>query len=430
MLQKLLETMITVGRLTVRIGRDQPFSVGALPIDAPELDVAIHISDCRTATRLALDPEFQLGKTYMDGTLIIERGNLAAFMALIGHNIARRPKPGLVETTLDTLGRALSAANSLARARRNVEHHYDLSTDFYRLFLDADLQYSCAYFEHGGMTLDAAQAAKKAHIAAKLDLRPGQHILDIGSGWGGLALSLARAADVRVTGITLSGEQLRVARDRAEREGLDGRVHFELADYRTLEGRFDRVVSVGMFEHVGQAHYRDYFQAIDRLLRPGGIALVHSIGRKDPDHTSDRWTRRYIFPGGYIPSVSEATAALEPTGLWLTDMEILRLHYAYTLQHWRERVEARRPAIEAMFDARFYRMWTYYLASFEMAFRFNGLMVMQMQIARDIDALPITRGYMAEREAALAAQIAPPIRRRPKIVPQEATGDTMREQRG
>ncbi|WP_150291036.1 SAM-dependent methyltransferase [Sphingobium estronivorans] len=407
MFSDLVKNMIHVGRLAVRIGEETPFTVGSVPVEAPALDVAIRLKDRGTAARLALDPEYQLGQTYMDGDLAVERGTLADFMSLIGHNLGHKPRPGALAWARDLIARSSTMTNSLARARRNVEHHYDLSESFYRLFLDTDLQYSCAYFTEPGMSLQAAQIAKKAHIAAKLNLRPGAKVLDIGCGWGGLALTLARLADVSVTGITLSKEQLRVARARAQVEGLSDRVRFELVDYRAIEGRFDRIVSVGMFEHVGRGHYRDYFTAIDRLLTDDGIALVHSIGRKDEGPGSDRWLTRYIFPGGYIPAASEALTALEATGLWMTDMEILRLHYAETLRHWRERVEASRARIEALYDERFYRMWTYYLASCEMGFRFYGLMVFQMQITRDIDALPITRGYIEEREKQYLETLSP-----------------------
>ena len=401
MLRELLDNMIEIGRLTVTIGSEPPFTVGAVPIEIPQLDVAIRLKDRRTATLLTRDPEYQLGASYMAGSLVIEHGTLDIFMDLIGHNLTRLPRRGFLSRARDLAASLLARTNSLGQARRNVAHHYDLSEAFYRLFLDEDLQYSCAYFAEAGMTLEAAQAAKKAHIAAKLDLRPGDRVLDIGCGWGGLALTLARTADVHVTGITLSAEQLRVARERAVAAGLADRVRFEAVDYRQMEGRFDRIVSVGMFEHVGREHYGDYFGAIDRLLADDGVALVHSIGRKDWGSGSDRWIGEHIFPGGYIPSASEALVALETTGLWLTDLEVLRLHYAETLRHWRLRAAANRAAIEAIYDARFYRMWEYYLASCEMGFKFNGLMVFQLQIARDIASLPITRNYIAEAEQVL-----------------------------
>lgn len=401
MLRELLSRMIEVGRLSVKIGADPSFSVGAVPIDMPQLDVAIRVKDRRTASLLALDPAYQLGESFMAGSLEIERGTLDTFMELIGRNLSRRPGSGSLGHVRELFARIVARTNSLKQAHRNVAHHYDLSEAFYRLFLDKDLQYSCAYFAEAGMSLEQAQAAKKAHIAAKLDLRPGAKVLDIGCGWGGLALTLARTADVDVTGITLSVEQLHVARARASAAGLADRVRFELVDYRQMAGQFDRIVSVGMFEHVGQDHYSDYFGAINRLLADDGVALVHSIGRKDRGPGSDRWTREHIFPGGYIPAASEALVALEATGLWLTDLEVLRLHYAETLRQWRLRAEAKRTEIEAIYDARFYRMWEYYLASCEMSFRFNGLMVFQLQIARDIASLPITRGYIAEAEQGL-----------------------------
>ncbi|VVT18028.1 conserved hypothetical protein [Sphingomonas sp. EC-HK361] len=401
MLRELLARMIEVGRLSVAIGSEPSFTIGAVPIDMPQLDVAIRLKDRWAANLLALDPEYQLGQCYMAGSLVIERGTLDSLMELIGRNLKRRPGAGILGRARELTAALRARTNSLGRSRRNVAHHYDLSEAFYRLFLDEDLQYSCAYFTDPGMSLEAAQAAKKAHIAAKLDLQPGAHILDIGCGWGGLALMLARSADVYVTGITLSTEQLRVARDRASAAGVSDRVRFALADYRQVAGRFDRIVSVGMFEHVGAKHYRDYFGAIDRLLTDDGVALVHSIGRKDRGPGFDRWTQEHIFPGGYIPAVSEALAALEETGLWLTDLEVLRLHYAETLRHWRLRAAANRPAIEAIYDARFYRMWEFYLASCEMGFRFNGLMVFQAQIARDVASLPITRTYITEAEQGL-----------------------------
>ena len=407
MLRALLERVVAVGRLTVTIGEEPAFSVGAVPIDMPRLDIAVRLTDRRTADLLALDPEYQVGECYMDGRLTIERGSLGNLMEVIGHNLARRPVMGALARVRERLARLLARSNTLRQSRRNVERHYDLSEAFYRLFLDADLQYSCAYFADPGMTLEEAQAAKKAHIAAKLDLRPGARVLDIGCGWGGMALTLAQMADVDVTGITLSAEQLRVARERAAAAGLADRVRFELIDYRQVEGRFDRIVSVGMFEHVGREHFGDYFAAIDRLLDTNGVALVHSIGRKDRGPGFDRWMREHIFPGGYIPAASEAVAALEATGLWLADMEVLRLHYAATLRHWRLRAVAQRAAIEAIYDARFYRMWEFYLASCEMGFRFNGLMVFQLLIAREVAGVPITRAYIAQAEARLFADWEP-----------------------
>jgi cyclopropane-fatty-acyl-phospholipid synthase len=400
----LISKMVTVGRLSVRIGEDAPFTVGSLIARRPDLDVAIHIADAWTAAAIAADPDLQLGEAYMDERLEIEAGSLWSLMELIGRNGVRRPQMGLMTSLKRSLA-GFMATNTPERSRRNVAHHYDLSEEFYRLFLDDDMQYSCAYFSRPGMTLEEAQVAKKAHIAAKLELRDGQRILDIGCGWGGLALSLAKVADVELVGVTLSREQLRFARARAVAEGLADRVRFELIDYRSVAGPFDRIVSVGMFEHVGRSEFDTYFGAIQRLLKPGGLALVHSIGRKDPGPGVNPWIERHVFPGGYIPAASQALDAIERSGLWTTDMEVLRTHYAETLRHWRERVERQRREIEHLYDARFYRMWTFYLALCEMGFRYNGLMVMQLQIAADSDALPITRDYLSVEETHIAHRL-------------------------
>ena len=290
----------------------------------------------------------------------------------------------------------------IERARANVHHHYDLDERLYRLFLDEDLQYSCAYFPHEGMSLDEAQLAKKRHIAAKLALRPGQHVLDIGSGWGGLALSLAGWAGVRVTGVTLSGEQQKVASERAARAGLGGDATFLLKDYRELSQRFDRIVSVGMFEHVGIGHYDEFFRTCAGLLAEDGVMLLHSIGRFDGPGATNPWINKYIFPGGYIPALSEVIPAVERAGLIIADIEILRLHYAKTLRAWRERFLARREEAAAIYDERFCRMWEFYLAASELAFRNQDMMVFQMQLVKDQTVLPLTRGYMEEAEGRLA----------------------------
>jgi cyclopropane-fatty-acyl-phospholipid synthase len=296
--------------------------------------------------------------------------------------------------------------NDRTTARKNVAHHYDLSADLYRRFLDRDMQYSCAYFARPDMTLDEAQAAKKTHIASKLRLEPGQRVLDIGCGWGGMALELARTYDVQVTGITLSKEQLAIARQRAVDEGLDGKVKFEFLDYRDVQGRFDRIVSVGMFEHVGHPNYGTYFETVRSLLENDGVALIHSIGRHDGPGVNQAWIRKYIFPGGAIPCLSEVTPEIEKAGLWVTDIEILRLHYAETLRCWRERLLSQWDEIAGIYDERFCRMWEFYLAFSELAFRYMGHMVFQAQLTRRVDALPITRDYMVEAERAATAAIA------------------------
>jgi cyclopropane-fatty-acyl-phospholipid synthase len=415
--ESLLRRLITVGELTVQIGRRQ-FTVGELPSDMPWLTAAIRIRDRMTALRLVLDPDLQLGRCYMDGDLVIVRGTLWTFLEIIGRNIGRRGMTGPLMRVRAAGARLVHTGNGRRRSRRNVAHHYDLSETLYRQFLDADMQYSCAYFVRDGDSLETAQAAKKAHIAAKLALAPGCRVLDIGCGWGGMALSLARSCDVHVTGITLSEEQLRVARARAEAAGLTDRVTFELRDYREVNGRYDRIVSVGMFEHVGRAHFDTFFARIRDLLMEDGVALVHAIGRLASGTGSNPWMDQYIFPGGYIPRLSETMAAIERSGLWVTDVEILRLHYADTLREWRRRAEGNRKIIELLYDQRFYRMWEFYLAVCEMEFRFDDLMVNQIQLTRAIGALPRTRGYMAEAERFWSSEI---VGATPPDVPRDRT---------
>jgi cyclopropane-fatty-acyl-phospholipid synthase len=288
--------------------------------------------------------------------------------------------------------------NPTWRAKANVAHHYDLSGALYDLFLDGDRQYSCAYFETPEATLDEAQLAKKRHLAAKLDIRPGMRVLDIGSGWGGLGLYLAEHCGADVTGVTLSEEQHKASSERARQRGLSDRVAFKLMDYRNLEEQFDRIVSVGMFEHVGVVHYGEFFRKIQRLLKPDGVAVLHSINRSDGPGATSRWINRYIFPGGSIPALSEVVPELERNKLYVTDVEILRLHYAETLRHWRARFAARRVEAKQIYDERFCRMWEFYLAASETAFRYSGLNNFQIQFTRSQHALPITRNYMIEAE--------------------------------
>ena len=359
--------------------------------------------DRSTERAVALAPDLALGEAFTDGRLSIENGSIYAFLDMVmGH------EPAALSGLLIRLVRGfrrrmrrLLERNSLKRAHRNVAHHYDLDGRLYRLFLDSDLQYSCAYFEHPDAGLEEAQLAKKRHIAAKLALKPGQKVLDIGSGWGGLGLYLAEHADVDVTGVTLSSEQHAVSNQRAEIGGLSDRVRFHLQDYRTLEGPFDRIVSVGMFEHVGVPGYGEFFNTCHRLLAEDGVALVHSIGRFGEPDATNPWIAKYIFPGGGMPSLSEVIPPIEQAGLLQTDLEILRLHYAETLRHWRERFLTRRAEAAAIYDEAFCRMWEFYLAGSELAFRKNYMMVFQMQLAKRQDAVPLTRDYIAETEADL-----------------------------
>ena len=401
LLTRLLDRLIRTGRLTVidAAGRTRSFGPGGVPA------VTVRLHSRLLPYRLLLSPALSLGEAYMDGTLTIEEGTLRDFLHLATQNYAALDgQPFRVACRrLARPFRLLPQYNPIRRARRNVAHHYDLSGSLYEMFLDGDRQYSCAYFEDGMEGLDEAQDKKRRHIVAKLMPEPGMRVLDIGSGWGGLAFELARTAGVGVTGITLSEEQLAAARSRAASLGLSDQVRFLLRDYREEHGVYDRVVSVGMLEHVGAAHYQAYFDSVRRLLKPDGIALVHAIGRMEPPGGTDRWLRKYIFPGGYCPALSEVLAAVEKTGLWVTDIEVLRIHYAETLRHWFERFQAKREAVSELYDERFCRMWEFYLAACEMAFRNGPMMVFQIQLARRRDTVPLTRDYITEVESRSAA---------------------------
>lgn len=405
---RLLTEVIRTGRLTVidATGRLHPFGPGD---SGP--DVTVRLCDPLLPLRILLRPSLALGEAYMDGTISIEKGTLRDLLHLCTSNLeALDQHPiGALRGELDRLLRRLQQDNRLARARANIAHHYDLSGALYDLFLDRDRQYSCAYFQTGAESLEDAQEKKKHHIMAKLLLEPGMRVLDVGSGWGGLALEMAQTAGADVTGLTLSQEQLAVATERAVTAGLSSRVRFVMRDYREDQGTYDRIVSVGMFEHVGVAHYRTYFDTLRQRLNPEGIALVHAIGRADPPGSTDPWLRKYIFPGGYCPALSEVLAAVERSGLWVTDIEILRLHYAETLRHWFERFQANRDRAKAIYDERFCRMWEFYLAACEAAFRNGPMMVFQLQLARRRDAVPLTRDYITdwERRDVRAEDVAP-----------------------
>ncbi|WP_295559216.1 cyclopropane-fatty-acyl-phospholipid synthase family protein [uncultured Hyphomicrobium sp.] len=371
--------------------------------DGNDPAVRIEIADRRLEWHLALDPEMAAGEGYMSGRLRVTQGTIYDFIALMMGNLADRPFPAYAQVLAKLRGwvRPIAQFNPARRATRNVRHHYDIDPRIYDLFLDPDRQYSCAYFSEPGMSLADAQAAKKRHIAAKLSLIPGQRVLDIGSGWGGLALYLARAANADVTGVTLSEEQIRIARERTQSARLANPPRFELRDYRKVEGTFDRIVSVGMFEHVGLPHYKTFFATMARLLAPNGVGLLHTIGRTDKPAATNPFIARYIFPGGYIPALSEIMTAVEATGLIVCDVEVLRLHYAETLLAWRRRFLANRPAAVGIAGEEFCRMWEFYLAGAEASFRFQNFVVFQIQLARRIDATPVTRDYMAVVERAL-----------------------------
>jgi len=367
--------------------------------------LTIRFTDRATPWAIARNPAMGAGEAYMDGRLIIEDGDIRDFADLIGYNVRwGADNPFRVRLWRPRrIGAMLDSWNWRRRSKRNVAHHYDLSAGLYDVFLDRDRQYSCAYFDEPDLPLDTAQLHKKAHIAAKLRLEPGQRVLDIGCGWGGMALYLNRVADVDVLGITLSEEQLKIARERAAAAGVADRVRFELVDYRDVAGRFDRIVSVGMFEHVGPPHYRTFFDKCRELLAPDGVMLLHTIGRADGPGATDPWLAKYIFPGGYVPALSQMMPAIEQSFLWLTDVEALRLHYAQTIDHWYGRVSAAEAEIVALYDARFFRMWQFYLAGAIAAFRHDGHLVFQLQLTRKRDAVPTVRTYMESEEQRLRA---------------------------
>ena len=371
----------------------------------------IKLTDDKTVRAIVLNPGLAVGEAYMAETLVPQGCSVYQVLDVLLANLTAAGMAALPtmqgRVVAGTMVRRLRQINSAVRARRNVAHHYDLNGRLYSLFLDRDRQYSCAYFPRGDETLEEAQLAKKHHIAAKLKLdRPDLTVLDIGCGWGGMALTLARDYGARVTGITLSTEQLAEARARAEAEGLSDRVKFELLDYRAVRDTFDRIVSVGMFEHVGINHYSTFFKVVKQALKPDGVALLHTIGRSDGPGTTNPWIAKYIFPGGYSPALSEIMTPVERSGLIVTDIEVLRLHYADTLRHWRRRFAANRDAIAALYDERFCRMFEFYLAGSELAFRHQDHVNFQVQITREQTAAPLARDYIFETERQMMRPLA------------------------
>ena len=407
-LDRLIARFIVAGRLTVWDAQGRRHTYG----DGVGEEVVLRLTR-GVVGFIAANPELRFGEAYVEGRVIVEQGDIYQFLEIVARNAELHARgdrnPSWVRRAHKATLGAWRQWNDRPASRRNVAHHYDLSAEFYRQFLDADMQYSCAYFADPDATLEEAQAAKKAHIATKLKLSRGDRVLDLGCGWGGLGLTLAQEWGAEVLGVTLSREQLALARQRAQARGLADRARFELCDYRDVQGPFDRVVSVGMFEHVGRPNYQAYFDAIARLLNDDGVALVHSIGRHQPPSLTNAWTAKYIFPGGYIPSLSEVLPHIERAGLWLTDVEVLRLHYAETLKAWRSRFEAHRLQIVELYDERFCRMWEYYLATSETAFRYYGFMNFQLQLTKRVDALPVTRDYIHDgRRLAEIAQAREP----------------------
>lgn len=393
-LSNMMKSFVRVGTLKI-IDADGKVHVFS---GQPGPNVTMRLSDRSLYHKLVFNPELNAGEAYMDGRMSFEDSTLRDFLTLFSLNrlsLASYPLQKVLRR-VSRMFKKGQQANPIGKAQQNVAHHYDLGNDFYKLFLDEGLQYSCAYFTNDDNTLEQAQRNKLRLLAAKLKLSPGLKILDIGCGWGDLALYLARLADVEVVGVTLSKEQFELANARARKAGLDNRVRFELKDYRKVEDRFDRIVSVGMFEHVGVHHYGEFFGKINELMDDDGLALIHSIGHMSPPGTASPWLRKYIFPGAYSPALSEVFEVVEQNSLWVTDLEFLRLHYAKTLAHWAQRFEANRDKVEAMYDARFARMWEFYLISAEMMFRTGSQLVFHMQLARKRDAAPIVRDYITD----------------------------------
>jgi cyclopropane-fatty-acyl-phospholipid synthase len=405
-----LRRFIRYGSLRITTAAGKTYVFG----DGSGRPVTARFTTAKAQRAVLFDPELKLGEAYMDGTFVVERGSIADVLAILfrqhGIDLPRWASP---PRFVRYLLRRLHQFNSRFRARRNVAHHYDLDGRLYSLFLDADQQYSCAYFESPDVSLDDAQLAKKRHLAAKLLIKQGASVLDIGCGWGGLALYLAEMCGAHVTGITLSEEQYRRAQERAQERGREHDAVFRLLDYRDIDGGFDRIVSVGMFEHVGVGFYDAYFGKCAQLLHDDGVMLLHSIGRKSPPSVTNPWLAKYIFPGGYTPALSEVVPRIERAGLIVNDIEVLQLHYAETLKAWRERFLAHRDEVVRLYDQRFVRMWEFYLASSEMAFREGDMVVFQVQLTKRKGVTPATRDYIVREEARLRmreAELAPPLR--------------------
>jgi cyclopropane-fatty-acyl-phospholipid synthase len=394
-----LRRLVRKGRLEVETadGTVEIFGDGTGPV------LGVKLLDHAAEWKLMLNPALSLGELYMDGRITVTKGDLYSLLELGARDLAELEGRfwGNALNKARMALRDLHQRNDRRRARRNIALHYDLNERLYGLFLDSDRQYSCAYFEYPGQSLEDAQTAKKRHLAAKLLPEDGATALDIGCGFGGLGLYLSGVAGARVTGVTLSEEQFAVATNRARQTGLADRVEFRLQDYRDVSETFDRIVSVGMFEHVGVNRYDEFFTKVRSLLNDDGVMLLHSIGRNGVPGVTNPWIRKYIFPGGYIPSLSEVLPAIERAGLYVTDIEILRLHYAETLRAWRERFMARRDEAARLYDERFCRMWEFYLAGSETSFRVDANMVFQIQLAKRQEVVPLTRDYVPDREAEL-----------------------------
>ncbi|MCG2840163.1 cyclopropane-fatty-acyl-phospholipid synthase family protein [Sandaracinobacter sp. RS1-74] len=396
LLDRLLRRAITRGALEIQDHAGHVHRYG----DPAATAVKLRLTDAATERKIATNPTLGAGEAFMDGRLIVESGDVMDLLDVVGRNL-RWDRGNALRVSLwnqQRIAAKWDEWNARARSKRNVAHHYDLSDKLYDLFLDEERQYSCGYFRDGNVgpdsDLDRAQRDKLDHIVAKLRLNPGMKVLDIGCGWGGMARHIHKLSGAEVLGVTLSEEQLKYARAKAKELGIDGKVRYELMDYRDVEGPFDRIVSVGMFEHVGRPNYFAYFDKVASLLAPDGVALVHSIGRAGGKGATDPWTAKYIFPGGYTPALSEMMPHVERAYLWVADIEVWRLHYAYTLEHWLKRCRARKAEIVALYDERFFRMWEFYLGGAILAFRHDDHVVYQLQLTRQRDAVPLTRDYL------------------------------------
>ena len=401
LLQKALEQFVRTGNLRVTTANGTTFTVG----DGSGTPAAIRFTSAAAQNSLFIDPELKFGEAFVDGTLVIGEGTIADVLAVVMSQgeYGKPPSWAQPQAIYRFLKRRLVQFNRRSRSKKNVAHHYDLDGKLYSLFLDNDRQYSCAYYENLEVSIDEAQLAKKRHLASKLLLSQGKRVLDIGCGWGGLGLYLAENTGASVVGVTLSEEQFAIASGRAGEKNLTRQVEFRLQDYRDIPEQFDRIVSVGMFEHVGVGYYDAFFQKCAEMLADDGVMLLHSIGRSEGPNYTNPWIDKYIFPGGYIPSLSEVLPAIERSGLIVTDIEILRLHYAETLKAWRERFIARKEEAERLYDERFVRMWEFYLAASEMAFRKQAMMNFQIQLAKQQNVVPMTRDYIGREEARLRA---------------------------
>jgi cyclopropane-fatty-acyl-phospholipid synthase len=397
LLRYFLEQFICRGAMTITTADGTKFTCG----DGSGQHVFVRFLTKDAERRVLLNPELALGEVYMEGSFVVENGSIADALAILMDQPRMLPQWARLQWWLRYLARHFRQFNLRHRAKNNVAHHYDLDGRLYSLFLDSDKQYSCAYFERPDATLEEAQLAKKRHIAAKLLIRRGDRVLDIGSGWGGLGLYLAEMTGANVIGVTLSTEQLQTSNARAAERNLTHSARFLLEDYRDIPGPFERIVSVGMFEHVGVDFYDIYFKRCAELLTEDGVMVLHSIGRSDGPDVTNPFIAKYIFPGGYIPALSEVMPAVERAGLLICDVEILRLHYAETLKAWRERFMARRAEAVELYDERFARMWEFYLAASEMAFRKQNLMNFQIQFSKRQGIVPLTRDYLSREETRL-----------------------------